>query len=165
VLTFSRQIRLMGFFRGCKISEPTRFSVDRNARSPFLLKEYNADKPRLIAPVWFSDILRIARGVHYTKIVQTIVMFVSVYMVNKAVGPFTMRKQPSKPMRFVNFSAVTYGDVFCAKISRNVTLLNCFRNSFAPRQNPGFGAIAKNGAEMFCGHDFNAYSKTIRCQA
>ena len=165
MFTFGRQIRRMGFFRGCKISEPLRLSANRNAGSPFVLEKYHADKTGFIAPIWFSDVLRVSRGVYYAKVLQTVVVLIAVYVVNKTFRPFAMRKQPSKPMGFVNFSAIAYSDVLCAKISRGVSRLNCFGNSFAPRQNPGIGVVAKNGAEMFGGHSFNAYSKTTGCQA
>jgi len=165
VFTFGRQIRRMGFFRGCKISEPLRLSVNCNAGPPFVLEEYNTNKTGFIAPVWFSDVLRISRGIHYAKVLQTVVVLIAVYVVDKAIRPLAMGKQPSKPMGFVNFSAIAYSDVLCAKIPRSVARFNCFGNSFAPCQNPDIGVVAKNGAEMFCDHSFNAYSKTTRCQA
>lgn len=164
MFTLSLYIRLMRFFGGGEITQPVRFAVYGDAGAPFVLEKYDAYKAGFIPAVRAADILRVSRWIYHAKVAQAVVMFIAVYVVNKTVRPFTMRKQPSKPMRFVNLSAVADSDIFRGKITRGVARLNCFGNPFAPRQKPGFWAVAKSGAEMFCGHSANTYLKIIRGQ-
>ena len=165
VLALGLDIRLMRFFRRKEIAKPTGFAVDGNACAPLILEKDNANKPRFVTAIRAADILRISGWADYAKIAQSVIMLIAVYMVNKTSRPFTMRQQPRKSVRFVNFSAIAYSDVSSGEVTGDVTRLDSFGNSFAPHQNPCFGVVAENGAEMFGGHDFNAYLKTTGGQA
>jgi hypothetical protein len=92
-------------------------------------------------------------------------MLVAVYVVNKAVRPFAVRKQPRQPVRFVNFSAIADSNICRGKIARDVVRLNRFGNSFAPRQKSRFRAVVKDGLKMVYVHVFNVYPKTTGSQA
>ena len=165
MFTFSLYVHLMRFFGRGKVAQPMCFAADRYVGAPFVLIKYDAHKTRLVSAIRFSDVFRVSSLVHYAKVAQAIVMLVAVYVVNKAVRPFAVRKQPRQPVRFVNFPAITDSDIFCCKVARNVVRFNRFGNPFAPRQKPCFRVVAKNGLKMFGGHVFNAYPKTTGGQA
>jgi hypothetical protein len=165
MVTFSLYVRLMRFFGCRKIAQPMCFAADSYACAPFVLEKYNTHKSRLVSAIRFSDVFRISSLVHYAKIAQAIVMFVAVYMVNKAVRPFAVRKQPRQPVRLVNFSAIADSNICRGKIARDVVRLNRFGNSFAPRQKSRFRAVAKDGLKMVYVHVFNVYPKTTGSQA
>ena len=165
VLALGLDIRLMRFFRRKEIAKPTGFAVDGNACAPLILEKDNANKPRFVTAIRAADILRISGWADYAKIAQSIIMFIAVYVVDKTLRPFSVRQQPRKPMRLVNFSAIADSDVFSGKVARGVARLNGLGNSFAPRQKPCFRVVAKNGLKMFGGHVFNAYPKTTGGQA
>lgn len=165
MVTFSLYVHLMRFFGRRKIAQPMRFAADSYARAPFVLEKYDAHKARLVPSVRFADVFRISRFIHYTKIAQAIVMFVAVYMVNKTVRPFAVRKQPSQPVRFVNLPAIADSNIRSRKVARDVVRFNRFGNSFAPCQKPRFRAVVKDLLEMFYVHVFNVYPKTTGSQA
>ncbi len=142
-----------------------RFAADSYARAPFVLKKYDAHKARLVPSVRFADVFRISSFIHYTKIAQAVVMFVAVYVVNKTIRPFTMRKQPSQPVRFVNLPAITDSNIRSRKVARNVVRFDRFGNSFAPCQKPRFRAVVKDRLKMLNVHVFNVYLKTTGSQA
>ena len=164
-LALGLDIRLMRLFRRKIIAKPMRFAVDGNACPPFILERDNADKPRLITAIRAPNVLRVSSWIDYAKIAQSIIMFIAVYVVDKTLRPFSVRQQPRKPMRLVNFSAIADSDVFSGKVACGVARLNGLGNSFAPRQKPCFRVVAKNGLKMFGGHVFNAYPKTTGGQA
>ena len=165
MVTFSLYVHLMRFFWRRKIAQPMCFAADSYACAPFVLEKYNTHKARLVPAVRFSDVFRISSLVHYAKIAQAIVMLVAVYVVNKAVRPFAVRKQPCQSVCLVNFSAVTDSNICRGKIARDVVRFNRFGNPFAPRQKSRFRAVAKDGLKMFYNHVFNVYSKTTGSQA
>lgn len=158
-------IRLMRLFRRKIIAKPMRFAVDGNACPPFILERDNADKPRFITAIRAPNVLRVSSWIDYAKIAQSIIMFIAVYVVDKTLRPFSVRQQPRKPMRLVNFSAIADSNVFSGKVTGGVTRFDSFGNSFVPHQKPCFGVVTENGAEMFGGHAFNAYLKTTGGQA
>jgi len=165
MLTFSLYVHLMRFFGRRKIAQPMRFAVDSYVCAPFVLKKYDAHEARLVSAVRFSDVFRISSFIHYTKIAQAVVMFVAVYVVNKTIRPFTMRKQPSQPVRFVNLPAIADSNIRSRKVARDVVRFNRFGNSFAPCQKPRFRAVVKDQLKMFYVHVFNVYPKTTGSQA
>jgi hypothetical protein len=165
MFTFSLYVHLMRFFGRGKVAKPMCFAADSYACAPFVLKKYNTHKSRLVSAVRFSDVFRVSSLVHYAKVAQTVVMFVAVYVVNKAVRPFAMRKQPRQPVRFVNLPTITDSNIWRGKITRDVVGFNRFGNPFAPRQKPCFRAVVKDGLKMFYSHVFNVYSKTTGSQA
>ena len=164
-LALGLDIRLMRLFRRKIIAKPMRFAVDGNACPPFILERDNADKPRLITAIRAPNVLRVSSWIDYAKIAQSVIMLIAVHMVDKTLRPFSVRQQPRKPMRFVDFSAITDSDVFSGKVARNVAWLNSFGNSLLPCQKTSFRVVAKDGAQMFSDHAFNAYLKTTKGQA
>jgi len=165
MVTFSLYVHLMRFFGRRKIAQPMRFAADSYARSPFVLEKYNAHKPRLVSTIRFSDVFRVSSLVHYAKVAQAIVLLVAVYVVNKAVRPFAVRKQPRQPVRFVNFPAIANSNIRSCEVARNVVRFDRFGNSFAPCQKPRFRAVVKDGLKMIYIHVFNVYLKTTGSQA
>ena len=165
VLTLGLDIRLMRLFWRKKIAKPMGFAVDSNTCAPLMLKKNDPDKSRFVAAIRAANILRVSSWIDYAKIAQSVIMLIAVHMVDKTLRPFSVRQQPRKPMRFVDFSAITDSDVFSGKVARNVAWLNSFGNSLLPCQKTSFRVVAKDGAQMFSDHAFNAYLKTTKGQA
>lgn len=165
MFTLSLYVHLMRFFGRGKVAQPMCFAANSYVGAPFVLKKYNAHKPRLVSTIRFSDVFRVSRLVHYAKVAQAIVLLVAVYVVNKTVRPFAVRKQPRQPVRFVNFPPITNSNIRSREVARDVVRFYRFGNSFAPCQKPRFRAVVKDGLKMIYIHVFNVYLKTTGSQA
>ena len=152
--TFSRQIRFVRFFGGFKIPEPMRFAFICYARAPLTLKKYDAHKTRFIAPIWLSDILRVARFIYNPKVNKSVVVFDAINVVNKAFRPFAGHVQPRQPMRFVNDPFVANSAIPNAFFAapRYIALPHTFGRAYFPRKKPRVRAISQNFAEFISRH-------------
>jgi len=151
VVSFGGKIGLMRFFWRIVITYILSFFVYRNARPPTFLKTYNANKPRFIAFVWFSYVLRITVFKHFPKIFKSVIVFYAVYVVNIFFRPRTCNKEPSQTMRFIDVTINANGNIpnafFAA--SSNVAYLNTPRDSFAPLKKPRLWFIIKHLTKTF----------------
>lgn len=150
MLTFGFQIRLMRFFGRRVIAKPARLFVDSDVCAPFVLIPNNTQKPRFIASVWPANILRIAICRNNSQIAQPVVAFTAVDVVDKPVGPDSVRVKPRKPMSFIDFLFNAYGDV--AKLvygSRNIANVHSFGWAGNPSKNASYGVVTQQLTKFF----------------
>jgi len=167
VSTFRHQIRLMRFLGRFKIAEPMRFTAYGDTSAPFVLEKYHANKTGFVPSIRLADILRVSGGVYHTKIAQTVIVLVAIYMVNKAVRPVSVSKKPRKSVRFVYSTFIAYCDIWCRKIACFIASFDRARRTGEPHQIARFGVVMKDGAKMFSGyvsHGVNIYPKIIKGQ-
>jgi hypothetical protein len=172
--TFSGQIRFVRFFGGFKIPEPMRLAFVRYVCAPLVLKKYNSHETRLVAPVWFSDVLRIARFVYNSKVGKSVIVLNAINMVNKALGPFAGHVQPCQSMRFVNGAFVANGAVANAFFAapRYVAFSHALGRAYFPRKDARIWTVGQNFAKFIDSHlcissivSKYIYPKTIGGQA
>ena len=171
---FSSQIRFVRFFGGFKIPEPMRLAFVRYVCTPLVLKKYDPHKTRLIAPVWLSNVLRVARFVYDPKIGKSVIIFDAINMVNKTLRPFAGHIQPRQSVRFVNGAFVTNGAVANAFFAapRCVAFSHAFGWAYFPCKNARTWTVGQNFAKFISGHmrlhcvvPKYIYPKTIEGQA
>ena len=152
--TFSNQICFVRFFGGFKIPEPMRFAFVRYACAPLILKKYDAHKTRLIAPIWFSDVLRIACFVYNSKIGKSVIIFDAINVVDKAIRPFAGHVQPRQSVRFVNGTFVANGAVADAFFAapRYIAFLHAFGRAYFPRKKTRIRTVRQNFAKFIDSH-------------
>jgi len=150
MLSFGFQVHLVRLF-GCQvIAEPTGFLVDCDAGSPFVLKPNHTEKARFIAPVWSANILRVSISRNNPQIAQSVVSLAPIYMVNNAVRPDSMRVQPSKSVRFVDFLFDAYRNVAkTVGYASSITNVYGFSGSRNPSKNSRVWVIVKKLANFF----------------
>lgn len=140
--TFCTQISLMRFFRGSVIAYSNCFSVDGNTCSPLVLKLNNTHKTGLVSFVWAAHVLGVTRLIYQSKIVQLVIRFVPVDVVNQTIWPTFISNKPRQPVRFINAFVDTDSDVpLSINAPSNVTNLNATGNTFAPHKFPSFWAV------------------------
>ena len=143
VLPLGIKISLMRLFGGDVVAYAPRFPVHGYACAPFILEAYDTHKTRFVSPVRFTDVLRISIWHHYAKVINSVIMLIAVYVIYQTVRPFAVRKQPGKPMRFVNFTFIPYRDVN-AGVSRKIASLHGFGNAADPRKRACACVVAQN---------------------
>ena len=111
ILSLCFQVDLVRFFWRAVVAKPFRFSIYRHAGPPFVLKPNNPHKTRFVSAVRLAHILRVAVRKHISKIVNSIVGFVTVYVVNQPFRPRSINVQPCQTMGFVNAARYTNSDV------------------------------------------------------
>ena len=148
--TFSRYIGRMGFFGAVVIPKPNGFFVDRNVGAPFVLKPNYTQKPGLISAIWAAYVLCVATVVDFTKIAKSVVGFVAVDMVNKAIRPFAMLVKPCKSVGFINPSSNANGAIsFVIWRSGQVVGFNRFARTDTPSKLAGIRVVCEQFPELF----------------
>lgn len=151
IFTLCFKIDLMRFFGGAVVSQPFGLAVNGQTCTPFVLVPNNAHKTRFVSAVGLTHVLRIAIGKHISKICNSIVGFVAVNVVNKTLGPVTIRVQPRQPMRFVNAFCYANRNVANAlfRATRNVSSFNRFAWANSPSKNTCISGITKHFLNLF----------------
>ncbi len=159
--TFGIKVGSMSFLGGFKISDAVRFSVYRDACSPFVLKTYYSHKARLVPSVWLSYVLRIAGLIDNSKVAKPVVRFVAVDMVNQPVRPFSGDIKPCQSMRLVNLPVESDSDIaFSVNCASNITNMNALGGSFQPSKLSGVGVKMKNLFKLIGGKVGNKHGES-----
>lgn len=88
----------MSFFRRIKTSYLDVLAVEHYLCTPFsLVRRYTSETCRVIA-VWSRDVVQILRSAHVAQIAESVVSFVSVYMVYVMHRPTSRDIKPSQSM-------------------------------------------------------------------
>lgn len=152
MFSFCFQICLMRFFWSVKVSYACGLAKDRYAGPPFVLKPNHPHETRFVSFVWPANILRISRFVNKSQILQSVVRFVAVNVVNKSARPFSIRKKPCQAMRFIDSFFDSYSDVsLIVNATGNIANLNASGGSRNPSQVPSVGVIKQYLSDIFGG--------------
>lgn len=136
---FSLNVSGFGFFKGFKKTQLFTYSVGANARLKSVCSFSNTQTSRPISFMGRDLILNIFGGRHITQIFQTIVVTLTVYVVNVVFRPFSMRVKPNESMRAV--PPAIYGHDPIPKIvdrPRNTAYTYSAVGFYPPPQHAGF---------------------------
>lgn len=150
MLAFGFQVRFMRFFGGVKPAFTDAFAMRHELHSPFPLMCGYAQKTRLISFSWAAHILQVGKTVNIAQICKTIVLFVTVNVVNVLRWPFSGHVQPRQTMRQSFF--IVNGNSPVARICRASraapdqirTAIVDFPSKLARRR-----IVGKHGSDMF----------------
>lgn len=151
----SLKICLMSLFWRIKPSNKDLRSVGANSGSISVpvSKSGNAKiMACFVSVMFFSLILDVSRSSNISQIVKTVVLCISIYMVNIMLRPFSGNIKPSKSAGPVSNSVNSNDSI---TVWTNVPSLyagnNLATSFFSPRKNSSFGAIVERLAEVFNG--------------
>ena len=151
-LPFCFQVSLMRFFRRIESANVVSLAPHGNACPPTIVDKNHTHETGLISSVWSTHVLGVARFINQSKIVQSVVGFVAVNMVNQTNWPTVVRKQPNKPMCFVNALANAHNDVaLVIKTPCHISNSNTSGNAFAPHKFASFRTVLQYLFNFFGG--------------
>ena len=165
-LSFHFQIGFMRFFRRIKPRFARYYAVYHYLRAPFSLMRAYTEQANFIGPSGFAHILKVAVPRYLAQITKTVVLLITVYMVNVLRRPFAGHIRPNQSVRELFSVMYSYGPVPHI-MRRPGAFTNKIRPSFMrdPRKKTCLRVITERRAQMFdgawrlCCHD-NAF--TIR---
>ena len=155
--SFQLQVSLMRLFRRIKPAFTNAFALDHKLHAPLSLVGAHTQKPRLVSFCRLSHILQVAKTRYLSKIIELIVLFISILMVYMSRRPFARHIQPRKPMG--QFFLVVNCNSPIARTSRAAsTFADKIRTATMhfPDKFAGFWVIVKNRSNMGSGnHEFD----------
>lgn len=96
--TLQFQVSLMRFFGRVKATFSNFVTIDHYLHSPFTLMCRNSEKPAFVCFSRASHVLKISESCHFSKIIKSVVLFVSVFMINMFRRKFTSHVKPRESM-------------------------------------------------------------------
>lgn len=162
--SFHFQISFVRFFRRIKPGFAGDYAVDHYLCAPLSLVGAYAKKTTFAGFCGFTDVLKVTVPRYLTQITETIVPFVSVYVVNMLRRPFAGHIRPSQSMREL-FPIVYCYSPIAHSLRRPGAFANKIRSSFMyePRKKTCVSVISERRSQMFnsawrmCCHD-NAFT-------
>lgn len=148
-----RNVGGVGKLWGFMHSKAYNFTAHHYLCAPFVSFLRCAKKSAQIVEVGFCDILMIFGVRRLAQIIDTIVKFVAVFVVNLAFWPSTMNKKPSKSMQPVVFAIKAHNAVaFLVDITRmGAGFYALSSKTLNPRKQSCFWVVVKKMAQAFCG--------------
>lgn len=144
--TFSLDIRRFCGFRRFEQPKAFGYAVRAYACLKSVFSFCHAKKARLVSPVRRNLILDIFGGRNVAQIIQPVIVWVSVNMVDVILRPFAVRVKPNQPMRSVALPVNT--DHAVAKI------IYCPRNAADHYASVSFDAPAQDTRRKIAGKQF-----------
>jgi hypothetical protein len=96
--TLKLQVSLMRLLGRVKAAFANAFAIHHDLHKPFSLVWTDPQKPRLIGASWFSHVLQITKSRDFAKVVELVVLFVSIAVVYVKHRKRASHVQPRKPM-------------------------------------------------------------------
>ena len=154
------QVSLMRFFGRIKAAFADAFTVKHDLYKPFSLMRANTKKPGFIGTGWLSHVLQITKTRYLSKVVKSVVLFVSIFMVNMPGRKASGHVKPRKPVR--KTLLVVYRNRPVPHIgwtSRSFTDKIGAAMMYFPNKLAGLWVVVKNGSDMVSGN--HEYELTI----
>ena len=149
---FHIKVRFMGGFRGIKTGFADKFTVYHYLRAPFSLVGANPKQSNFISFGSFSNVLKVTKSRYLTKIAKTIVLFISVYVVDVLRRPVSGVVGPRQSVR--ELLSIVNGD---SPVSRRLfsarPLTDKIRSIFVafPRKDTRVRIVGQRGPQMLYG--------------
>ena len=126
------QIRFMRFFWGSKKPQPNRLVVNFDFSQPFFIFPSYASKPASIGYAHFLGVLRVLSVGRFSKVFQTVIRSISVYMVNLLFRPFVVTVKPRQTMRVKQFIIQTDNNVTVSHFASGFIAKAAFASGHRP---------------------------------
>ena len=147
------QVSLMRLFWGVKATFADAFAIYHNLNQPFVLMSANPKKTRFVCFSWCAHILKITKSRHFAKVLKSVVLFISVDVVNVVNGKATGHVQPRQTVS--KSFLVVYGNSPIPHIRWAArTFTNKIRSVLAglPYKFSSVWVVNQNGFEMVSGN-------------
>ena len=92
------QVCLVRFFWSVKATFAKAFSVVHDLHQPFSLMGAHTKKTGHVGFCWLAHILQVFKSGYFSKIFKSIVLFVTVFVINMVGRKISGHVQPSKPV-------------------------------------------------------------------
>lgn len=154
--TLKLQVSLMRLLGRVKAAFANAFAIHHNLHKPFSLMGTNSQKPGFIGFGWFSHILQIAKTRDFPKIVELVVLLVSISVVYVERWKFASHVEPRKSVRQSFFVVNCNSPIPCIGWTTGA-FADKIRSAVMrlPDKLAGFWVVFKNGSKMVSGnHEF-----------
>lgn len=155
IFSLQLQISLMRYFRCIKTTFTNMMSVDHNLNTPFTLMCRYSKKTRFVGFSWMSHVLKISESCNFSKIFKSVVLFISVFMINMTSRKTSGHVKPCKPVSKSFLIIDSNRPISCISWTTcNLSYKVWTTGVGFPNKNARDRIIIKNGLDMVsCNHE------------